>query len=189
MKTYPTIKSSAKAQCLFAVAAASVMAAFSANAQISVDLTSVSSNPEFTDYNFIISGNTPGNAEYTPYGVIFEMSGFDSSMPVAGGLSGAGDGIPSDPPMYSDSSITVSQYFTGGYFDNTFSVTSFGTVIVPSLSWNFDEIGVSLPYETSIYSDSGTVVVPEPTRTGFAFGAVAFAALAVPAWWRRRGAN
>jgi hypothetical protein len=176
---------------IFIIAAVCVMAQDSVRAQgqISVQLTSVQlsgSGQDTTEYCFLVSGNVASSSGYMPYGVIFNMSGFDSSMPVGGAFSGGSSGLPGAPDDFENNQITVAEYFSGDSFDNTFNVTSFGPV-VQSLSWDFTELGIDSPYESVIFNDAGTVVVPEPgTLTGFIFGAVGLWGLSVSKSWRRR---
>jgi hypothetical protein len=171
---------------LFALAAMSLTATFSSEAQFSITLSSVQDlggvtfdggQPINYIYDFTISGNYPSNPDYTLYGISLHLSGFGYPGAIDGDFSAShvGGWLPANPPEFQGDSVSFEDYYSGGPVQGTITVVSTGS-LQDNFNWSVGELGWVYPdgfpdcYST-LESDSGGVVVPEPTQTGFLFGA------------------
>src|SRR5271157_4150587 len=112
-------------KCLLMVAGVSIAAALSGQAQFSINLSSVQSfdgagydngQPINYIYNFTISGNFPGNPNYTLYGIDLSMNGFGYPGAIDGdlGASNVGGWLPSNQPEFANDSVFFANYYSGG---------------------------------------------------------------------------
>jgi hypothetical protein len=174
---------------LFALAAMSLTATFSSEAQFSVTLSSVqdlggaafdNGQPINYIYNFTISGSFPSNPDFSLYGISLCLSGFGDPGAIDGGFSASqvGGWLPTNPPEFQGDSVSFEDYYYGGPVQGTITVVSTGS-LQNYINWSVGELGWVNPdgfpdYYTTLESYAGGAVVPEPTHTGFLFGAGVF---------------
>ena len=204
MKLWMPIHNGLKFKRLFALTVAGYTAAFSSQAQFSITLSSVqdlggavfdNGHPINYIYDFTISGDFSSNPDYSLYGISLCLSGFGDHGAIDGGFgaSHVGGWLPTNPPEFQDNSVSFEDYYSGGAVQGTITVVSTGS-LQDSFDWSVGELGWVNPngfpnYYTTLESYSGSVVIPEPARTGFISGAGVLAlALAAGFGWLSKAA-